>query len=215
MRRFLIVCMLLLAAAATFAQSAIDPPSKPLASQQSWVQTARKSLATLAVKGRAPKTGYSRAQFGDGWASAGGCNTRDDILRRDLKDITAPDGCKVISGTLNDPYTGKTIQFTRGESTSSAVQIDHVVALSNAWQTGAFQLPYETRLQLANDPLELLAVDGPANENKSDADAATWLPPNKSFRCQYAARQISVKQKYRLWVTQAEHDALNRILSSC
>jgi hypothetical protein len=173
------------------------------------------SLGALEVKGRAPKTGYARAQFGDGWATNDGCDTRERILIRDMKDVVTSDGCKVQSGTLNDPYTGKIINFTRGEATSAEVQIDHVVALSNAWQTGAQQLSYDQRVALANDPLELLAVDGPANQNKGDGDAATWLPPNKPFRCQYVSRQISVKAKYGLWVTSAERDAIASILPAC
>jgi hypothetical protein len=172
-------------------------------------------LSTLAVKGRAPKTGYERAQFGDGWRESGGCDTRNIVLRRDLRDITANEKCQVTSGVLNDPYTGKTIKFVRGSSTSAAVQIDHVVALSDAWQKGAQQLTEEQREDLANDPLELLAVDGPANQQKSDGDAATWLPSNKPFRCQYVARQIAVKKKYSLWVTQAEKEAIVRILTAC
>lgn len=171
-------------------------------------------LSELLIKGRAPKTGYTREQFGDGWATKDGCDTRDIILARDMTN-TRSSSCKVLSGTLNDPYTGKTIVFTRGATTSAAVQIDHVVALSDAWQTGAQQLTFERRVQLANDPLELLAVDGPANQEKSDSDAASWLPPNKVFRCQYIARQIAVKRVYDLWVTQAEHDTMKQILSSC
>ena len=172
-------------------------------------------LDTLAVKGRAPKTGYARTQFGDGWASINGCDTRNRILHRDLTDIVVSDDCKVMSGTLNDPYTGKVIIFQRGETTSALVQIDHVVALSNAWQTGAQQLTAEQRAALANDPLELLAVDGVANQQKSDGDAATWLPSNKAFRCQYIARQIAVKQKYNLWVTPPEKQAMQEALSKC
>lgn len=176
---------------------------------------AAKTLETLAIKGRAPKTNYSRDQFGDGWASSHGCDTRNVILRRDLKNVAVNDKCQVVSGILNDPYTGKTIQFTRGAGTSDDVQIDHVVALSDAWQKGAQQLSAAKRESLANDPLELLAVDGPANQQKSDGDAATWLPANKSFRCQYVARQIAVKKKYVMWVTQAEKDAVLRVLSGC
>jgi hypothetical protein len=172
-------------------------------------------LATLSIKGRAPKTGYARTQFGDGWSTVNGCDTRDIILHRDLTNTIVGETCEVTSGTLDDPYTGKTIVFKRGADTSSAVQIDHVVAIGDAWQTGAQQLSKATREQMYNDPLELLAVDGPANQQKSDGDAATWLPPNKSFRCQYVARQIAVKSKYTLWVTQAEYDAMNGILSQC
>lgn len=177
-------------------------------------------LATLPVKGRAPKTGYARTQFGAAWSDVdhNGCDTRNDILKRDMTNVTFKSwthDCVVKTGTLNDPYTGKTINFVRGQHTSTAVQIDHVVALSDAWQKGAQQLNADQRLQLANDPYNLLAVDGPANQQKSDSDAASWLPSNKSFRCQYVARQIGVKHKYALWVTQAEKDAMTSVLSGC
>lgn len=173
------------------------------------------ALEGLLVKGRAPKTGYARTQFGQGWQTVGSCDTRNMILQRDLRDVTIDDECHVTSGTLIDPYGGKTVSFVRGEQTSQEVQIDHVVALSNAWQTGAQQLTQLEREALANDPLELLAVDGRLNQEKSDSDAATWLPPSKAFRCQYVARQIAVKTKYRLWVTPAEKDAMVRVLSGC
>lgn len=179
-------------------------------------EIARDALAALPTKGRAPKTGYKRSQFGDGWAKAGGCDTRNVILRRDLTNaVLVDDNCKVQAGALSDPYTGQRIAFKRGANSSGAVQIDHVVALSNAWQTGAQQLSSEQRISLANDPLELLAVDGPANQQKGDGDAATWLPSNKPFRCQYIARQIAVKKKYSLWVTPPERTAMERILASC
>lgn len=177
---------------------------------------AKTTLAELPVKGRAPKTGYSREQFGGKWADEGTCTMRDKILARDLTNVKFKNNtCEVASGVLQDPYTGKTIDFTRGVETSSTIQIDHVVAISDAWQTGAQQLSQTEREQLYNDPLELLAVDGAANQQKSDGDAATWLPSNKSFRCQYVARQIAVKQKYSLWVTSAERDAISRILATC
>lgn len=181
--------------------------------------TAAAALAELPVKGRAPKTGYSRDQFGQAWADVdrNGCDTRNDILRRDLvnKSYKAGTGdCKVLSGDLPDPYTGRNIHFQRGPN-SSAVQIDHVVALSNGWQTGAQKIGSDQRLTFANDPLNLLAVDGPTNEAKGDGDAATWLPPNKRFRCSYVARQVAVKKRYHLWVTSAEHDAIAGILDSC
>lgn len=174
------------------------------------------ALAALPIKGRAPKTGYTRAQFSADWQDLGSCDVRNYILGRDMTDVqrTSPTNCTVLRGTLQDPYTAKTIQFMRGPD-SSKVQIDHVVALSDAWQKGAQQLTSEQRYQLANDPLELLAVDGQANTQKSDGDAATWLPPNKPYRCAYVARQVAVKQKYQLWITAAEHDAMQRVLSSC
>jgi len=148
---------------------------------------------------------------------SGSCDEREQILARDMTNVQfrSSTDCTVLSGILNDPYTGKMIHFVRGPNTSSDVQIDHVVAIGDAWQKGAQALSLTTRVQLYNDPLELLAVDGPANEQKSDGDAATWLPPNKSYRCRYVARQIAVKVKYHLWVTQAEHDAMQRILNIC
>ena len=191
----------------------LSPPQQTTPSSG---EVARDALAALPTKGRAPKTGYKRSQFGDGWAKAGGCDTRNVILRRDLTNaVLGDDNCKVQAGALSDPYTGRRIAFKRGANSSGAVQIDHVVALSNAWQTGAQQLSSEQRISLANDPLELLAVDGPANQQKGDADAATWLPSNKPFRCQYIARQIAVKKKYSLWVTPPERTAMERILASC
>lgn len=172
-------------------------------------------LRSLEIKGRAPKTGYSRSQFGDGWTVMNGCDTRNIILHRDMTQVEVNDNCQVMKGRLDDPYTGGIISFLRGPTTSDDVQIDHVVALSNAWQTGAQQLTFFRREALANDPLELLAVDGAANQQKSDGDAATWLPSNKAFRCQYVARQIAVKKKYALWVTKPERDAMENILVGC
>ena len=173
-------------------------------------------LTKLPVKDRAPKTGYKRSEFGSGWASWGKCDSRQRILARDLTEVKyGDDGCTVLSGVLDDPYTGTRIEFTRGTGTSSAVQIDHVVALSNAWQTGAQELDADRRKELANDDLELIAVEGRANMQKSDSDAAEWLPPFKPFRCQYIARQIAVKIKYTLWVTPAEHDAMAGVLQTC
>lgn len=222
MRRRRVVTMIVTVLVAVFwmvAQQLQMPTPKPTPEVKSTTPTNSKSalsvLDSLATKGRAPKTGYARTQFGNGWATSGGCDTRERILQRDMVNTVVSDGCKVMSGMLHDPYTGKDIAFTRGIDTSSAVQIDHVVALSDAWQTGAQQLTADQRQQLANDPLELLAVDGPANQQKSDGDAATWLPANKSFRCQYVARQIAVKAKYTLWVTAAEKEAIQRVLSSC
>ena len=206
----------------------LDPDTAPSAGdgsnaphqQPAFASKALEVLATIPVKGRAPKTGYSRDQFGPAWADVdrNGCDTRNDMLRRDLTGLALKPGtqdCVVLSGILNDPYTATLINFLRGNSTSTAVQIDHVVALSDAWQKGAQQLTEAQRLSFANDPLNLLAVDGPANQQKSDGDAATWLPPNKSFRCDYVARQISVKSSYGLWVTLAEHDAMARVLGDC
>ncbi len=174
-------------------------------------------IATLAVKGRAPKTGYTREQFGPAWKDVDGnsCDTRNDILKRDLLAQVFKDRCVIISGTLPDPYSGENIEFVRGVGTSNAVQIDHVVALSNAWQTGAFKLTVEKRTAFANDPLNLLAVKGVLNSQKGDGDAATWLPPKKSYRCAYVARQVAVKAKYGLWLTSPEKVAIQKIITKC
>ena len=172
-------------------------------------------MESLEVKGRAPKTGYSRKQFGDGWAKdSSGCDTRNRILKRDLRETTENKKCQILTGILSDPYTGQEIQFSRAEN-SSAIQIDHMVALSDAWQKGAQNLSFEQRVELANDPLNLLASEGNANQQKGDSDAASWLPPNKNFRCEYVSRQIRVKKKYSLWVTSAEKDAMKNVLAGC
>ena len=173
-------------------------------------------IETLAVKGRAAKTGYDRSSFSH-WRDPdrNGCDARNDILRRDLTNLVIKsdsNGCKVLGGVLADPYSGKNIDFVFG---ASLVDIDHVVALSNAWQTGAFQFTSEIRLQFANDPLNLLAVSASLNRQKGDGDAATWLPPTKSYRCQYVARQIAVKKKYGLWLTKPEKVAMSTLLAKC
>jgi Excalibur calcium-binding domain/Protein of unknown function (DUF1524) len=178
--------------------------------------TALAAVAKLTVKGRAPKTGYARDQFGQAWfdTDKNGCDTRNDILRRDLKSRQMQNACKVLAGTLApDPYTGTSIRFVYGGA--SEVDIDHLVALSDAWQKGAATWAAGKRLALANDPLNLLAVDSSTNRSKGDGDAATWLPPYKAFRCTYVARQVAVKGKYAIWVTSAERDAMTRVLTSC
>ncbi len=175
---------------------------------------AKDILEELEVKGRAPKTGYSREAFYDGWPIVDGCNLRQKILKRELGETAVLDGCYIISGEFDEPYTGEHLVL-KDKSEVAEIQIDHVVALSDAWQKGAQYMDYETRYKIATDPLNLLAVDGDANEQKSDGDAATWLPKNKKFRCQYVARQVSVKYKYGLWVTEAEKEAISRILTNC
>lgn len=174
-------------------------------------------LAKIPVKGRAPQTGYDRDLFSDGWGDIGDCDTRNYILRRDLKSITwrSSPRCTVATGILNDPYTAKKIYFVRGVGTSNAVQIDHVVAVSDAWQKGAQKLSSRLRYAFYNDPLNLMAVDGLTNQRKSDSDAASWLPPNKKYWCSYVSRQIGVKYKYKLWVTSAERSAMSRVLKTC
>ncbi len=185
------------------------------------VAAALARLDRLPVKGRAPKTGYRRSQFGRAWdddvsvaMGRNGCRTRDDILRRDLRDVRMNGRCRVMSGWLDDPFTAQRLRFERGVDVGR-IQIDHVVALADAWQTGAQQLSAQRRLEFANDPRNLQATAGWANQQKGSSNAASWLPPNKAYRCTYVARQIEVKDAYGLWVVPPERDAMRRVLSGC
>jgi hypothetical protein len=175
------------------------------------------ALSTIPIKGRAPKTGYDRDLFASDWDYSFGCDMRNKILRRDFSEFQfrADSSCVIATGVLLDPYTGQSINFVRGVGSSSEVQIDHVVAVSDAWQKGAQQLSSNQRYAFYNDPLNLLAVSGSANAQKSDSDAASWLPSNKAYRCAFVARQVAVKISYNLWVTQAEYDAIFRVLQDC
>ncbi|WP_141361912.1 HNH endonuclease family protein [Glutamicibacter uratoxydans] len=199
-------------------EAAEDTTAAPASPAKPGAPQAQELLNSLAVKGRAPKSGYERSKFGSAWSDVehNGCDTRNDILSRDL-DVSSykqgTNGCVVLTGSLQDPYTGKYIEFQRGQGTSNAVQIDHIVALSDAWQKGAQKLSADQRLKLANDPLNLLAVDGPTNGSKSDSDAASWLPPNRDYWCPYVTAQIEVKHKYSLWVTKAEKSSMLRVLN--
>jgi hypothetical protein len=202
----------------------VTPPESAVGAQEGAASTRAGQesphalLAQLAVKGSAPKTGYSREQFGSAWTDDvdvqgghNGCDTKNDVRRRDMREVEIKPGtrgCKVIGGVLYDPYTDSTAPLAK-------VQIDHVVALGDAWRTGAQQLSPATRTALANDPMNLLAVDGATNQAKGDKNAASWLPPNKRFRCKYVTRQIMVKSKYDLWVTEAEKEAITRVLNEC
>jgi hypothetical protein len=202
MRRIIVLVLLVLAL--------------PVANTQAAADDALAALNKLEVKGRAAKTGYSRSQFPH-WSDPdrNGCDARNDILKRDLTQTTFKAGsrdCKVNAGQLLDPFSGKVVIFSATEGT---IDIDHVVALSNAWQTGAAFLDTNVRIQIANDPLNLIAVDAKLNRQKGDGDAVTWLPPNKRFRCEYVARQIAVKVRYKLWVTEPEKAAITRVLKGC
>ena len=191
-------------------------PVTSIGTSATQVGTTRALLETLVVKGKAPKTGYSRSVFSH-WRDPdrNGCDARNDILKRDLSNLEFKAGtsdCKVIRGVLNDPYSGMSMVFSLG---ASQIDIDHVVALSHAWQVGAFQWSDEKRLEFANDPMNLLAVSARLNRQKGDSDAASWLPPAKSFRCAYVSRQVVVKAKYGLWVTTAEKAKIQEVLDTC
>ena len=191
-----------------------SPSAQPTTSASS---PALAALATIPIKGRAPKTGYNRDLFASDWDYSFGCDMRNKILRRDFLEFQfrSDSSCVIATGVLQDPYTGQTINFVRGVGTSNEVHIDHVVAVSDAWQKGAQQLSSSQRYAFYNDPLNLLAVSGSANIQKSDSDAASWLPANRAFRCPFVARQVAVKISYNLWVTQAEYDAIYRVLQEC
>ena len=196
--------------------SAAAPPGTTAA--DAGPATALGLLGELAERGRGPHTGYTRARFGPAWADTdrNGCDTRDDVLSRDLLGVSYRPGthdCVVLSGHFREPYTGREVTFAKAHA--DAVQIDHVVALSDAWQKGAASWSDAERLTFANDPLELLATDGPTNQAKGDSDAASWLPPDVGYRCRYAARQVAVKHAYALSVTAAERAALLRVLGGC
>lgn len=220
----LVIALVLVAIAAGWYLTQVNPPvadagdDAPATISTADARAALSELAELTIKGKSPLTGYDReGKFGDSWTDVddNGCDTRNDILHRDLTSITAEGSCKVMTGTLVSPYTNETIAFQRGIDTSAEVQIDHVVALANAWQTGAQKIGQAQRVELANDPLNLFAVDGTSNSAKGAGDAATWLPASTTFRCTYVAHQVEVKRKYKLWVTRAEHDAIARVLQKC
>lgn len=172
-------------------------------------------LESLAVKGRAPKTGYERSKFYGTWPIVDGCNLRQKIIKREFGEKAVMNGCDVVGGEYVEPYNGDLRKFNSKSEISKGIQIDHVVALSDAWQKGAQELSDGRRYELATDPLNLIAADGPANMQKGDGDAATWLPKNKEFRCEYVERQIKVKKKYDLWVTEAEKNAMRQVLEKC
>jgi hypothetical protein len=190
------------------------PPTSAAAIPGQQAGTALVALATLPVKGRAAMTGYSREAFGPAWldANRNGCDERNDILARDLT-ATTEENCRILTGALTDPYTSRDISYVYGDGT--LIDIDHVVALGNAWVSGAWRWDIRRRAALATDPLNLLAVDASANRQKGDGDAATWLPPAKTYRCAYVARQVAVKAKFGLSVTTPERDAIARVLATC
>jgi hypothetical protein len=179
---------------------------------------ARALIAKVATKGRGPKTGYDRDEYGYAWMDTAdgvplarnGCDTRNDLLKLHGQNhrFRAGSDCVVVSMNLHDPYTGKDIAWKKAKA--AEVQIDHVVPLSYAWQMGAARWSEAKRRQLANDPLNLLPVEGRANGAKSDSGPASWLPPNKAVRCSYAVRFAQVAVKYELPVTGPDKDMMAR-----
>ncbi|MFD3654175.1 HNH endonuclease family protein [Streptomyces sp. NPDC058620] len=193
------------------------PGLAPLTSEDDRA-AARKLIGGVTTKGRGPRTGYERDEFGYAWMDTAdgvplarnGCDTRNDLLNRDGEDVRfrAGSDCVVVSMTLDDPYTGRTIEWRKQDAME--VQIDHVVPLSYSWQMGAARWPESKRRQLANDVLNLLPVEGRANSAKQDSGPASWLPPKKRIRCAYAVRFAQVALKYELPVTSADKDMMLR-----
>lgn len=178
---------------------------------------ALEAVSTLTVRQTDSVSGYDRDLFQ--WnkfdEDGDGCDTRNDILARDLDNISKQDKCVVLSGILDDPYTGGRIDFQRGQSTSSKVQIDHIVALSDAWNSGASHWNESELRAFGNDPYNLAAVDGTANTQKSNSSADEWLPANAAARCLYVATQVGVKEHYALTVTKTEAQKMREVLGSC
>lgn len=173
-------------------------------------------FSKIGTEAQSGPTGYGAARFGD-WLDQDydGCDTRNDVLIRDLSDVAATSGsCAVTNGTLDDPYTGARIQYT-GPGAASTVTVDHVVSLEDAWGSGANQWTDRERLRFANDPLNLLAVSAAAENDKADRSADNWLPANTAYDCAYVARQIAVKAKYHLGMTSFEKGAIVGVLFSC
>jgi hypothetical protein len=193
-------------------------PGLPVIDTAAEKQAALVIIDEIRVAGRGPKTGYSRDEFGTAWTDnikAGlfahnGCDTRNDILKRDLAAVTfraKTKDCVVITGTMDpEPYTSKPFTFEKAKA--SALQIDHMIPLSLAWQMGAARWDKDKRVAFANDPLNLLAADGPANGSKGDSSPASWLPKNKAVRCAYSLRIAQVSLRYDVPLTQADKDTM-------
>ena len=190
------------------------------------INAARTTLGSLPTRGFSPNVPkYDRNEFGKPWSDDvtvdgghNGCDTRNDILARDLTDVEfkpAKRNCIVTKGKLNDPYTNTTIDFKRGRKSSDLIPIDHVVALGDAWYSGAYQWDADRRRNFANDPINLQATNRESNTQKSAKNAAEWLPPNTAYQCEYVGRQITIKSTYGLSVTPAEKNAMEKVLATC
>jgi hypothetical protein len=178
-------------------------------------------LDALTVTPNRGSASYDRAAFGPDWSSLGsyprladGCTARDDVLKRDLTDLKTGDRntCIVFSGTLQDPYTGQTLPYSR--YSSSQIEIDHVVALGAAWRSGVRDWDSVPRVRFANDTANLMAVHKPANQDKSSKTPDRWRPRQADW-CAYALRWIGVKSIYGLTVIAAERSALTDMLAAC
>ncbi len=193
-------------------------PTRSSSAPQVAAQEAERLLATIIVRGRAPRTGYRRDRFGPGWASVSGCDLRNRTLARDLTEVTFRPGthdCVVETGVLVDPYSATTISFRRGSSTSTLVEIDHRYPLALAWQQGAQRWTPQRRIAFANDPANLQAVSARANESKGASGPGSWLPPNRSYRCAYVISFVEVTARWQLSINPGDRDGAARVLNGC
>ncbi|MGW2545940.1 HNH endonuclease family protein [Kitasatospora sp. NPDC001574] len=191
------------------------PGLGPLTSPEE-LSAGRELIARVATARTGSKDGYDRNEFGPAWTDnvdgvPGGhnkCDTRNDLLARDGTAVERKDGssCVVTSMTIHDPYTGRTVQWSKQQA--SKIQIDHVMPLSYDWQMGAATWDKAKRVQIANDPLNLIPADGSQNASKGDSGPSAWLPAAPEIRCAYAVRFAQVSLKYRLPVTEADKTAM-------
>jgi hypothetical protein len=190
----------------------VSPDGDPVS-----LRSGTEAVASLTVARESDADSYRRAAFGQRWLDTdhNGCDTRNDVLARDLDDVRYRQGsrCVVVSGTLDDPYTGREVRFVKGGD--SEVDIDHVVPLAEAWRSGAAQWDVDRRKEFANDPDNLLATWASVNRGKGDQDPGAWLPANRSRACRYVARVAAVKEKWELSVDRIELDSMREVLGGC
>lgn len=209
------------AASTSADRSAIQLPARIRSLDATWNPLEALSSLPVVEEGTSMSaTPYDRAFFGQEWMDVdrNGCDTRNDILRRDLDDLVVKEGtqgCVAYSGSFVDPYTTETFYFERGSGNAGELHVDHIVALSDAWHKGAANWNDETRVKFANDPMNLVVTFGDVNLAKGADDAGDWLPPNKAAHCAFAVRVVWVKDRYNLAVAQDEATALGDVLGGC
>ncbi|WP_409472400.1 HNH endonuclease family protein [Streptomyces sp. HC307] len=172
--------------------------------------TARSYLAQLTVATE-DRTGYNRDLFPHWITISGSCNTRETVLKRDGSGVVTDSACAATSGSWYSPYDGATW------SAASDVDIDHLVPLAEAWDSGADSWTTSRRQSFANDLTrpQLLAVTDNVNQSKGDQDPATWMPSRTTYRCTYVRAWVQVKYYYGLSVDSAEKSALQNYLAPC
>ncbi|MBT2540652.1 HNH endonuclease [Streptomyces sp. ISL-44] len=172
---------------------------------------ARSYLATVTPKAEGSSSGYSRDLFPHWSTVSGSCNTRETVLKRDGVNVVQDSACAAVSGTWYSEYDGATW------TAAADLDIDHVVALSEAWRSGASSWTTAKRQQFANDVTrpQLIAVTDNVNQAKGDLDPAEWMPSRTSYRCTYARMWVHVKQYWGLSIDSAEKTALVNVLNGC